>query len=48
MPHRGAGNTPAQIAVIVRAMAIERNEDLGELSFALGNNAERLFGSFAL
>jgi TatD DNase family protein len=47
MPHRGAGNTPAQIANIVRAMAIERESDLGELAFALGNNAERLFGSFA-
>ncbi len=47
MPHRGAGNTPAQIATIVRAMAIERESDLGELAFALGNNAERIFGSFA-
>jgi TatD DNase family protein len=47
MPHRGAGNTPAQIATIVRAMAFERQSDLGELAFALGNNAERLFGSFA-
>lgn len=47
MPHRGAGNTPAQIATIVRAMAIERKSDLGELAFALSKNAERLFGSFA-
>ena len=47
MPHRGAGNTPAQIATIVRAMAIERESDLGELAFALSNNAERIFGSFA-
>lgn len=47
MPHRGAGNTPAQIATIVRAMAAERKSDLGELAFALSNNAERLFGSFA-
>jgi len=47
MPHRGAGNTPAQIANIVRAMALERESDLGELAFALSNNAERLFGSFA-
>ncbi len=47
MPHRGAGNTPAQIANIVRAMAIERDSDLGELAFALSSNAERLFGSFA-
>ena len=47
MPHRGAGNTPAQIATIVRAMAIERECDLGELALALSNNAERIFGSFA-
>jgi len=47
MPHRGAGNTPAQIATIVRAMAAERHSDVGELAAALGNNAERLFGSFA-
>ncbi len=47
MPHRGAGNTPAQIATIVRAMAAERNSDVGELAVALSNNAERLFGSFA-
>ncbi len=47
MPHRGAGNTPAQIAHIVRAMALERNTDVGELAHALSNNAERLFGSFA-
>ena len=47
MPHRGALNTPAQIASIVRAMAVERNADLGELATALGDNAERLFGSFA-
>jgi TatD DNase family protein len=47
MPHRGALNTPAQIANIVRAMAVERNADLGELASALGDNAERLFGSFA-
>ena len=47
MPHRGAGNTPAQIATIVRAMATERKNDLGELAFALSNNAERIFGSFA-
>jgi TatD DNase family protein len=46
-PHRGAGNTPAQIANIVRAMAIERNQDLAELASALSENAERVFGSFA-
>ncbi len=46
-PHRGAGNTPAQIANIVRAMAVERNQDLAELATALSENAERVFGSFA-
>ena len=46
-PHRGASNTPAQIATIVRAMAAERNQDLAELATALGDNAERIFGSFA-
>jgi TatD DNase family protein len=47
MPHRGALNTPAQIANIVRAMAAERNEDVAELAKALSDNAERIFGSFA-
>jgi TatD DNase family protein len=47
MPHRGALNTPAQIANIVRAMAAERNEDVAELATALSVNAERTFGSFA-
>jgi len=46
MPHRGALNTPAQIANIVRAMAAERNEDVAELATALSVNAERIFGSF--
>jgi TatD DNase family protein len=47
MPHRGALNTPAQIANIVRAMAAQRNEDVAELATALSVNAERIFGSFA-
>jgi len=47
MPHRGALNTPSQIANIVRAMAAERNEDVAELATALSDNAERIFGSFA-
>lgn len=47
MPHRGALNSPAQIATIVRAMAIERDADLEEFTAALSNNAERIFGSFA-
>ncbi len=46
-PHRGALNTPAQIANIVRAMAAVRNEDVAELATALSKNAERIFGSFA-
>ena len=45
-PHRGALNTPAQIANIVRAMALERDEDVAQLAAALSNNAERIFGSF--
>lgn len=47
MPNRGALNTPAQIANIVRAMAEERNESVATLAQALSNNAERIFGSFA-
>ena len=47
MPHRGALNSPAQIATIVRAMATERNADLAEFATALSRNAERIFGSFA-
>jgi TatD DNase family protein len=46
-PHRGAGNTPAQIANIVRAMATERDQDLAELASGLSATAERIFGSFA-
>ena len=45
-PHRGALNTPAQIANIVRAMAQERGDDVAELATALSKNAERIFGSF--
>jgi TatD DNase family protein len=47
MPNRGALNTPAQIANIVRAMAEERNESVATLGKALSDNAERIFGSFA-
>jgi TatD DNase family protein len=46
-PNRGALNTPAQIANIVRAMAEERNESVATLAQALADNAERIFGSFA-
>ena len=45
-PHRGALNTPAQIANIVRAMADERDVSDAELATALSKNAERIFGSF--
>ena len=45
-PHRGALNTPAQIANIVRAMAQERGDDVAELATTLSKNAERIFGSF--
>jgi TatD DNase family protein len=45
-PHRGALNTPAQIANIVRGMADERDVSDAELATALSNNAERIFGSF--
>lgn len=45
-PHRGALNTPAQIANIVRAMAEERNESVGVLAGELSKNAERIFGPF--
>lgn len=47
MPNRGAQNTPAQIANIVRAIAQERNESVGLLAQSLSDNAQRLFGSFA-
>ena len=45
-PHRGALNTPALIANIVRAMADERSVSDAELATALSKNAERIFGSF--
>lgn len=46
-PHRGHLNTPAQIPNIVRAMAVERGDDLEPLCDQLSKNAERIFGSFA-
>lgn len=46
-PHRGLLNSPAQIATIVRAVAIERGEDLAELATNLADNAERIFGPFS-
>ena len=47
MPHRGALNTPAHIATIVRAMAYERATDVGEMASVLSLNAEHIFGSFS-
>ncbi len=46
-PHRGALNTPAQIPHILRLIAQERNESLVDLTNAISNNAERIFGSFS-
>ena len=46
-PHRGSRNTPAQIATIVRAIAAERGEDVGELAGAIAATAERIFGPFS-
>lgn len=45
-PHRGKLNTPAQIAAILRAIALERGEDLAEVATAVGSNAEQIFGPF--
>ncbi len=46
-PHRGLLNSPAQIATIVRAVAVERAQDLAELATGLSDNAERIFGPFS-
>ncbi|MEI9907878.1 MAG: TatD family hydrolase [Actinomycetota bacterium] len=46
-PNRGALNTPRHIATIVRAIAQERGEDVGDLAGGLSINAERVFGSFS-
>lgn len=46
-PHRGRLNSPAQIATIVRAVALERGQDLAELATGLSDNAERIFGPFS-
>lgn len=46
-PHRGSLNTPAQIPHILRLIAAERGEDLAELTTAISNNAERIFGPFS-
>jgi TatD DNase family protein len=46
MPNRGALNVPAQVATVIRAMAVERGDDLAEFANALSANAERAFGKF--
>jgi TatD DNase family protein len=45
-PHRGALNTPAQIANIVRFVADVRDESVDYLCDRLTENALRIFGSF--
>jgi TatD DNase family protein len=45
-PHRGALNTPAQIANIVRFIADERNVDPDHIAEVTSANTVRLFGSF--
>ena len=45
-PHRGALNTPAQIANIVRFIAEERGVDPEHIANVTSANAVRLFGSF--
>lgn len=46
MPHRGALNTPAQVANIARFIADERGESVDYLCDRVTENALRLFGSF--
>lgn len=45
-PHRGALNTPAQIANILRFIADERDVDPEHIAKVTTDNALRLFGSF--
>jgi TatD DNase family protein len=45
-PHRGALNTPAQVANIVRFVADVRGENVDYLCDRVSENALRLFGSF--
>ncbi|MEY4455264.1 MAG: hypothetical protein RIQ45_787 [Actinomycetota bacterium] len=45
-PHRGALNTPAQIANIVRFIADERNVNPEHIAAVTSANTVRLFGSF--
>lgn len=45
-PHRGALNTPAQVANIVRFIATERGQTPEHVAKVTSQNAIRLFGSF--
>jgi TatD DNase family protein len=45
-PHRGSLNTPAQIPTILRAVALERGDDVNKLAAAITQNCLRIFGSF--
>ena len=45
-PHRGALNTPAQIANILRFIANERGVDPEHLATVTATNTVRIFGSF--
>jgi TatD DNase family protein len=45
-PHRGALNTPAQIANIVRFIAAKRSQTPEHVATVTTANALRLFGSF--
>ena len=46
MPHRGALNTPAQVANIIRFIADVREESVDYLCDRITHNALQLFGSF--
>ena len=46
MPNRGALNTPAQVANIIRFIADVREENLDYLCDRITDNALRLFGIF--
>ena len=46
MPHRGALNTPAQIANIVRFIAAERESSPEHIATVTSENAIKVFGKF--
>lgn len=43
-PHRGAVNSPAQVALTVRALAEARGDDLERLCVEIGANSDALYG----